>query len=224
VVAPNEPSTPVEPRDGADAAPSPPSTLADAPPGPKESLRDPARATGFAPARYRVRLSTSRGDIVVDVQRQWSPNDADRFYHLVKSGFYDDARFYRVVPHFGVQFGIAADSKVNALWSSAFLDDDPVVQSNVRGTVSMARMQRPNSATTQVFINTVDNSRLDAQRYSPFGMIVSGMDVIDRLYAGYGECSPVGGGPEQMRTMLEGNGYLDAQFPLLDKIRAARVE
>jgi peptidyl-prolyl cis-trans isomerase A (cyclophilin A) len=181
-------------------------------------------AAGTAPVRYRVRFTTSRGVFLVEVNRDWSPNDARRFYELVQSGFYDDTRFYRAVSGFGIQFGIAGDPTVNATWASKFLVDDPVLQSNVRGTVVLARTQRPNSATSQVFINLVDNAYLDAHQYSPFGRIVSGIDVVDALYTGYGECAPMGRGPDQGRVIREGNGYLDAKFPLLDKIQSARVE
>jgi peptidyl-prolyl cis-trans isomerase A (cyclophilin A) len=173
---------------------------------------------------YAVRLSTSRGDIVIEVHRDFSPNDADRFYNLVQKGFYDDTRFYRVIQKFGVQFGVAADPEVNAAWSTAYVADDPVTEKNERGTVTLARKGFPNTAATQVWINTADNTRLDTMSYSPLGRVVSGMDVVDALYPGYGEVSPAGRGPSQERALREGNAYLDAQFPKLDRILSARIE
>lgn len=176
-----------------------------------------------APATYKVKLDTSKGVVVIDVNRAWAPKGADRFYNLVKSGFFDNARFFRVISGFMVQFGIAGDPKIQAPWRNAPITDDPVTQSNKRGYVTFATAG-PNTRTTQMFINFADNARLDRSGFAPFGMVSSGMNVVDQLHAGYGEGAPNGAGPEQGRIQTEGNAYLTRSFPNLDYIKKATIE
>jgi peptidyl-prolyl cis-trans isomerase A (cyclophilin A) len=174
------------------------------------------------PATYRARFETSAGTFVIEVQRAWAPRGADRFYELVKSGYYDGQRFFRVLPGFMAQFGIHGDPKVAAQWHERNLLDDPVRQSNTRGMVSYATAG-PNTRTTQVFINYGNNSSLDGQGFAPFGRVVEGMDVVDRLFAGYGEGAPRGRGPDQGRIQGEGNAYLEREFPKLDYVKKATI-
>jgi peptidyl-prolyl cis-trans isomerase A (cyclophilin A) len=187
------------------------------------NLSNPAALNERAPATYKASFDTSKGVFVVEVRRDWAPNGADRFYNLVKNGFYDNARFFRVVERFMVQFGIHGDPRVSAQWSNANIPDDPVKQSNKRGLITFAT-SGPNSRTTQVFINFGDNSRLDRDGFSPFGQVVSGMNVVDTLYSGYGEGAPGGKGPHQGRMQAEGNAYLSKEFSRLDFIRKATIE
>jgi len=186
-------------------------------------LTDPASLTEKAPAVYKVKFDTSKGAFVVEVHRDWAPNGADRFYNLVKNGFFDDARFFRVISGFMVQFGINKDPKISAPWRAAQIKDDPVKQSNKRGYITFATAG-PNSRTSQVFINFADNGGLDSQGFAPFGQVVSGMNVVDSLYNGYGEGAPRGRGPDQGRIQSEGNAYLNAEFPRLDFIKSATIE
>src|SRR6201996_3969297 len=176
-----------------------------------QSLTTPAALTAQAPADYKVKFDTSKGVFVVDVHRDWAPQGADRFYNLVKNGFYDNARFFRVISGFMVQFGINGDPKVSAVWHDANIKDDPVRQTNQRGTISFATAG-PNTRTTQVFINFADNRALDRMGFAPFGKVVSGMDVVDALYSGYGEGAPSGNGPDQGRVQSLGNAYLTQNF------------
>jgi peptidyl-prolyl cis-trans isomerase A (cyclophilin A) len=180
------------------------------------ALLDPSQATAKAPASFRVRFETTRGSFVVAVTRAWAPLGADRFYNLVQAGFFDDAGFFRVVPGFVVQFGLSADPRVNAAWDAARIADDEVKQTNRRGRLTFATAG-PNTRTTQLFINTGDNPRLDQMGFSPFGEVVSGMTVVDAIYSGYGET------PDQGRITAEGNSYLKAQFPRLDFVKKATV-
>jgi peptidyl-prolyl cis-trans isomerase A (cyclophilin A) len=178
-----------------------------------------------APAQFKVVLQTTKGDVTIDVTRAWSPRGADRFYSLVKEGFYDGARFFRVIRSprpFMAQFGINGDPKVTAKWADANIQDDPVTQHNTRGMISFAT-SGANTRSTQLFINYGDNSRLDAAGFSPFAVVSSGMDVVDQLYADYGEGPPDGTGPDQERIEKEGNTYLDSAFPKLDYIKAAKI-
>jgi peptidyl-prolyl cis-trans isomerase A (cyclophilin A) len=197
-------------------------TTVEAPKPAKSPLLDPAKLNAKAPDLFRVEFDTSKGPFVVEVHRDWAPNGADRFYNLVKNGFYDDLRFFRVLSHFMAQFGISGNPEVSKVWQSAKISDDPVTQSNTRGMVTFAMAGR-NTRTTQLFINTVDNSRLDAMGFPPFGKVVEGMDAIDGLYSAYGEGAPNGSGPEQGRIQSEGNAYLKAEFPNLDYIKTARI-
>ena len=176
-----------------------------------------------APDVFRVKFETSKGDFVVQVTKAWAPIGADRFFELVKGGFFNGGRFFRVMPRFMVQFGINGDPKVSELWANARMKDDPVKQSNVKGKISFAT-SGPSSRTTEVFINYVDNSRLDKQGFAPFGEVVSGMDVVDRLYSGYGEGAPGGNGPAQDQIQSMGNAYLEKDFPQLDFIKKATIQ
>lgn len=184
---------------------------------------DPSLATEHAPDVFRASFTTTRGTFVVEVHRDWAPNGADRFYNLVKLGFYDDTRFFRVIDGFMAQFGISGDPAITSRWRTASIQDDPVKQSNVRGFVTFAQTSEPNSRSTQIFVNYKDNSRLDPSRFAPFGQVVEGMRVVDALYSGYGEGRPQGHGPDQMRIEESGNAYLDEQFPKLDRVLSARV-
>jgi peptidyl-prolyl cis-trans isomerase A (cyclophilin A) len=176
-----------------------------------------------APDSFRARFATTKGDFVIEVHRAWAPRGADRFYNLVRSGFYDGARFFRVMPGFMAQFGIHGDTAVQAAWRERRFPDDPVRRTNVRGMASFATAG-PGTRTTQVFINYGNNDRLDAMGFAPFGQVVEGMDVVDKLYGGYGEAAPQGRGPDQYRLNVEGEKYLARQFPRLDKIKKATVE
>lgn len=189
----------------------------------QSNLGNPAALREQAPAVYKARFDTSKGVFVVEVHRDWAPNGADRFYNLVKNGFYDDVRFFRVISGFMVQFGINGDPKVSAPWREARIPDDPVKQSNRRGYITYA-MAGPNTRTSQVFINFGDNAALDGQGFSPFGRIVSGMNVVDALNAEYGEGAPRGRGPDQGRVQMEGNAYLKKDFGKLDYVKKATIE
>jgi peptidyl-prolyl cis-trans isomerase A (cyclophilin A) len=183
---------------------------------------DPAKATEKAPDVFKAKFSTTKGDFTVEVHRDWSPNGADRFYNLVKMGFFDDIRFFRVVDGFMAQVGLHGDPTVNAKWRKANIPDDPVKQSNKRGYLSFA-MGGPGSRTTQFFINFIDNTRLDGMGFAPFAQVVDGMNIVDSLNKEYGEGAPAGKGPDQGRIQMQGNAYLDADFPRLDKIKTARI-
>ena len=187
-----------------------------------QSLGNPAALKEQAPPVYKVEFDTSKGPFVVEVHRDWAPNGADRFYNLVKNGFYDNDRFFRVVSGFMVQFGINGDPKLSSVWREARIKDDPVKQSNSRGFITFATAG-PNTRTTQVFINFADNSALDNQGFAPFGKVVSGMTVVDALYADYGEGAPRGRGPAQDRIQREGNAYLTAEFANMDYIKKATI-
>ena len=186
-------------------------------------LLDPTKATAKAPDVFKAKFSTTKGDFVVEVHRDWSPHGADRFYNLVKMGFYDDTRFFRAIDGFMVQFGISGDPAINARWQEAGIGDDPVKQSNKRGYVTFAQRGVPNTRTTQVFINYGDNSRLDASSFAPFGQVSQGMNIVDGLYKGYGEGAPGGAGPDQGSIQAQGNAYLDAKYPQLDGIKRAEI-
>src|SRR5262249_53892054 len=153
-------------------------------------------------------------NFTIVAHRDWAPLGVDRFYHLVQSGFYDDARFFRVLSGFMAQFGMNGDPKVTAAWEPLTLQDDPVKQKNTRGMVSFA-MGGPNTRTTQLFINYGDNTNLDGMGFAPIGQVVDGMAVVDSLYSGYGEGAPDGRGPDQGRIGAEGNAYLAKSFPQL---------
>jgi len=186
------------------------------------NLGNPAALTEKAPATYKARFDTSKGAVVIDVRRDWAPNGADRFYNLVKNGFYDDNRFFRVISSFMVQFGVNGDPKISAQWRNARIKDDPVKQSNKRGFITFAT-SGPDSRTSQVFINFADNGGLDSQGFAPFGQVTAGMNLVDALYSGYGEGAPRGRGPDQGRIQTEGNAYLMKDFPNLDYVRKAAI-
>ncbi|MGA9443756.1 MAG: peptidylprolyl isomerase [Methyloceanibacter sp.] len=187
------------------------------------SLGDPSSLNARAPDSYKAKFETSKGVFVIQVTRSWAPNGADRFYNLVKNGFFDDARFFRVIDGFMVQFGISGNPDVSAAWTNATIPDDPVRESNARGTVTFATAG-PNTRTTQVFINFNNNSMLNGQGFAPFGKVVSGMNVVDSLYKGYGEGAPRGNGPNQGLLKSQGNAYLLTQFPKLDYIKKATIQ
>jgi cyclophilin family peptidyl-prolyl cis-trans isomerase len=177
-----------------------------------------------APEISRVRLDTSQGAIVIELHREWSPHGVDRFYSLVRAGYYDDARFFRVIAGRWAQFGINKDPAVAKEWRTKTIPDDPRRQSNTRGMVAFA-FAVPNGRTTQVFIDLRDNSAThDAEPFVPIGRVIEGMDVADRLYSGYGETS--GGGiraGKQDPLFNGGNAYLQENFPKLDWIRKAVI-
>lgn len=180
------------------------------------ALLHPSELKAKAPEVYDVKFSTTKGDFVVEVVRSWAPIGADRFYNLVKHGFYNDAAFFRIVPGFVVQFGLSANPTVNRAWHNADIKDDPVTQSNKPGYLTFATAG-PNTRTTQVFINLGDNSGLDRQGFAPFGRVTSGMDVVQNLYSGYGEQ------PDQGAITNQGKTYTDKSFPKLDTIKSATI-
>jgi peptidyl-prolyl cis-trans isomerase A (cyclophilin A) len=190
---------------------------------PKPSLLNPASLKEQSPEVYRAKFTTTKGDFVVEVKRAWAPRGADRFYSLVKNGFYDNAGIFRVLPGFVVQFGIAARPAVAKAWTKATIPDDPVAQSNLRGYITFAT-SGANTRTTQVFINLGDNAALDKMCFAPFGKVIEGMEVVDSLYSGYGEGAPSGRGPDQDRLTNEGKAYLDRNFPQLDSIKTTLVQ
>ena len=175
-----------------------------------------------APDIFRANLDTSKGPVVIEAHRDWAPAGADHLYNLVKTGFYDGVRFFRVTRNY-VQFGISGDPQTNRLWAGASLPDDPVRHSNVRGTVTYAHLG-PNSRTTQLFFNRKDNQDLDKQGFAPVGQVISGWDVVDSLYGSYGEMAPRGQGPDPTKIQQQGNEYLDNRFPRLDYIRKATIQ
>ena len=186
-------------------------------------LRNPAALAEQAPATFKANFDTTRGAFVIEVHRDWAPIGADRFYNLVKNGFYNDVRFFRVISGFMAQFGMHGTPAVQQAWQTARLKDDPVKQGSKRGYVVFAHAG-PNSRTTQLFINFSDNSRsLDSQGFASFGQVTSGMDVVDKLHSGYGDGAPRGKGPEQGRIVAEGNAYLAKDFPNLDYIKSATI-
>lgn len=177
-----------------------------------------------APDRFRVRLETSKGLIVLEVHREWAPHGVDRFYNLVRHGYYDEARFFRVIAGKWAQTGIHGDPRVSRLWRERTIPDDPRRQSNRRGTIAYA-FAVPNGRTTQIFVNLGDNSAtLDAQGFAPFGRVIEGMDAVDALNAEYGEAAGGGiRGGKQEPLFAGGNRYLAREFPRLDFIRRARI-
>jgi peptidyl-prolyl cis-trans isomerase A (cyclophilin A) len=188
----------------------------------KPDFTTPAKLTEKAPDTFKVRFDTTKGAFTVEVTRSQAPNGADRFYNLVRSGFFKDVEFFRVVPGFMCQFGIHGDPKVAAAWRAAQIPDDSVKASNLRGAITFATAG-PNTRTTQLFINYVDNARLDGMGFSPFGKVVEGMDVVDKIYGEYGEGAPRGRGPDQGRIQEQGNAYLKKDFPNLDSIKSATL-
>lgn len=189
------------------------------------ALMDPEHAIWDepAPAVFQARFETSTGDFVMEVHRDWAPIGADRLYNLVRTGFYDDSRFYRIREGFIAQFGLPGDPAVTDLWYDRAMPDDPVVESNGRGFVAYA-MTGPDTRTTQLYINLDDNSRLDDQGFAPIGRIIEGMDVVERLYAGYDETAGGGmRGGKQGKIRSGGNAHLDAEFPNLDRLIRATI-
>jgi peptidyl-prolyl cis-trans isomerase A (cyclophilin A) len=172
--------------------------------------------TEAAPDKYKVKFETTCGDFVVEVHREWAPVGADRFHDLVSKGFYDECGFFRVVPGFMVQFGINGEPTTQQKWREATIKDDKVIKSNTRGFITFAT-SGPNSRTSQVFINYGDNSRLDDMGFAPFGEVVEGMDVVDRINPQYRER------PQQGEIQTHGNAYLKEKFPKLDFIKTATI-
>lgn len=177
-----------------------------------------------SPDQYRVKIETTAGNFVIEVHRNWSPHGADRFYELVRNGYYNDSRFFRVVPGRWVQFGISGNPRTAEKWRHRVIPDDPLVQHNTRGFIGFANTG-PNTRSTEVYINTGDNSRNDKENgFAPFGQVVEGMDKVDHLYGGYGEHS--GGGMRaghQDAMFAGGNAYMDRKYPKLDKLIRASV-
>jgi peptidyl-prolyl cis-trans isomerase A (cyclophilin A) len=187
------------------------------------NLANPAALTEQAPASYKVKFDTTKGAFVIQVNRVWAPNGADRFYNLVRNGFYDNVRFFRVISGFMVQFGINGDPNLSARWRQASIQDDPVTQHNTRGMITFATAG-PNTRTTQVFINFADNSQLDSMGFAPFGKVLSGMNVVDAINAEYGEGAPRGRGPDQGKLQSQGNAYLAREFSRMDYVKKATIE
>jgi peptidyl-prolyl cis-trans isomerase A (cyclophilin A) len=193
-------------------------------PAASSRLMHPELAKAKAPDLYRVKVTTGKGDFVIEVHRDWAPNGADRFYNLVRAGYFAGDGFYRMVAGVFVQFGIHSNPEVTKAWAAAPIKDDPRTQHNTPGSVVFA-MAGPNTRTTQVFINFQDNSsQLDGSGFSPFGTVTEGMDVVKSLYSGYGDMKEMGGaGPSQALYTQQGRGYLDKSFPLIDKIVSTAV-
>jgi peptidyl-prolyl cis-trans isomerase A (cyclophilin A) len=185
-----------------------------------EKLNVPAKLTAKAPETFTARFDTTQGTFLIEVHRAWSPNGADRFYNLVKNGYYDGVKFFRVVPGFVVQWGISGDPSIATTWLKATIPDDPVKESNKRAFVTFAKSGSPNSRSVQLFINLVDNDRLDKMGFAPFGKVTDGMDVVDKLYGGYAE----GLTKLQGRIAEEGNAFLEKNYPDLDSIKKASIE
>jgi len=205
-----------QPAQNGDAKAAPVAT----PPGGSPALLNPELAKEKAPDVYRVRLETTKGNVVLELHRAWSPEGADRFYNLVKAGFYENVAFFRAIDNFMVQFGMHGEPSVQKAWNAYPIPDDPAGQSNKRGYITFA-MRGPSTRTTQVFINYKDNGMLDSMGFTPFGEVVEGMEVVDSFYKGYGEGAPKGKGPDQMLLTREGNAYLERDFPELDWLKKA---
>ncbi len=216
-----KPEAPAKDKEPAkEAAPTP----APAPAAKAADLTDPTKLTEKAPATFKAKFETTKGSFVIKVDRESAPIGADRFFNLVKAGYFKDVAFFRVISGFMAQFGIHGDPKVSAAWKSATIQDDPVKSSNVRGAITYAKSRLPNSRSTQFFINFGDNSSsLDSTGFASFGSVVEGMDVVDKLNSEYGEGAPAGRGPNQMLVQSQGNTYLKAKFPNLDYIKSATI-
>jgi peptidyl-prolyl cis-trans isomerase A (cyclophilin A) len=186
-------------------------------PTPPRDLLDPSTLKAIAPTTFKVKFTTTQGDILIQVTRAWAPIGADRFYNLVRGKFFDGCAFFRVIPGFMAQFGISPNPKVTAAWSNQNLKDEPVKESNKRGFVTFAKTSMPNTRTTQMFINYGDNSRLDADGFAPFGEVIEGMDVADKFYSGYG------GDTDQGALSQLGKPWIDKNMPKVDSIKTAVV-
>lgn len=200
---------------------------------PDPKLLDPSKLTEKAPESFQAKFTTTKGDFVIEFNREWAPNGVDRAYNLIKAGYYDGIAFFRVMPNFMAQFGIHSHPKVNEAWKEATIEADPIKKSNTRGFVSFAQRSKaperpgmrpksdPTTRTTHMFINYGDNSALDRDDFTPVGKVVEGMEVVDKLYSGYGGGPPTG--PNQKLAMEEGLPYLKKNFPRLDYIEDAEV-
>lgn len=196
------------------APPTPPN-----PASPHPALTNPALASEKAPDKFKAKISTTKGDFTLEITREWAPLGADRFYNMVKIGYFNDVAFFRNVKGFMVQFGIHGDPAVNTAWRSSTLQDDPVVQSNLPGFITYAKTSLPNSRSTQFFINFGNNARLDGMGFAPFGKVVEGMNIVESLFNGYGET------PSQAQGAIQsqGNAFLRDNFPNLDYIKSAAI-
>ena len=199
--------------------------------GPRDVKSEKAGRPAQAPPTFKVKFETSKGEIVVEVTRDLAPHGADRFHDLVASRFYDGARFFRVVRNFVAQFGLSGDPKLNDAWRVRCIADEPVKHTNSRGTIAYAR-GGPGTRSVQIFVNLRDNARLDSLAgfgFPPIAEVVSGMDLVDSLYSGYGEGAPRSGpqpgreGPNQDSISRQGNAYLQRGWPKLDYVKSARV-
>jgi peptidyl-prolyl cis-trans isomerase A (cyclophilin A) len=176
-----------------------------------------------APDVFNVDLDTSKGHVVIEVHRAWAPIGADHFYTLVKTGFFDGGRFFRIVRNFVVQFGINGDPKINAVWSTANLPDDPVKETNAKGTLTYAK-HGANTRSTQLFINLKNNAALDKDGFAPLGKVITGMEVVEKFYDSYGDMPPRGMGPDPSQIQVQGNAYLETHFPRLDYVKKATIQ
>lgn len=201
----------------ASASESPTNVNANAP-----AYADPAKLTAKAPETFKAQFNTTKGKFVIKVTRSLAPHGADRFYNLVRSGYFTNIAFFRVIHGFMCQFGISGNPAVSAQWRTATIPDDPVKGSNMRGTITFATAG-PNTRTTQLFINFGNNTFLNSQGFAPFGRVVEGMDVVDKIYSGYGDGPPGGTGPDQRYIQAEGNAYLKKSFPKLDYIKSVTI-
>ena len=190
---------------------------------PNPALLDPSLATEKAPDLYRVKMETTAGNFVIEVHREWAPLGADRFYNLVKIGYFTDAAFFRVLAGFMAQAGFHGDPAVSQAWLNSRIKDDPVTKSNSQGMVTFA-MGGPNTRSAQIFINYGDNSYLDNSGFAPFGQVVEGFESVSALHSGYGEGEPKGKGPAQGKVYRLGNEYLKTEFPELDYIVRAAIK
>ena len=229
VVSGDQKAEPTKGADGDKTAPE--KAKADGPPPPtplpegaNPALTNPDLAKETAPASYKCNFETSKGTFVVQVTREWAPNGADRFYNLCKIGYFDNAKFFRNIQGFMVQFGMSAYPAATKVWQEATIKDDPVVKSNKPLYVTFAKTGAPDSRSTQIFINHGDNASLDGMGFSPVGQVVEGQDVVKKLYDGYGEGAPRGRGPRQDLMQEVGNSYLKEAFPELDYIVSASIE
>lgn len=185
-----------------------------------EKLSDPSKLTEKCPDTFKAKFETTKGTFVIEVHRDWAPNGADRFYNLVKAGYFNEVKFFRVVPSFVVQFGIHGDPSIASKWLSSNIPDDKVKESNKKGYLTFAMSSQPNSRSVQLFINLQDNTGLDAKGFAPIGKVITGMDVVEKLYDGYGE----GLTRLQGRIASEGNAFLEKNYPQLDSIKKATIE
>ena len=186
------------------------------------NLKKPESFTATAPDVFKVKFETTKGEFTVEAHRDWAPLGVDRFYNMVVAGYFVETSFFRVVPGTYAQFGIHADPNITDVWLDATLKDEPVVKGNTRGRLTFA-MGGPNSRSAQYFFNLKNSSWLDNMGFGAIGEVIEGMDVVDRLYSGYGDCAPNGNGPAQERVILEGNGFLKKEFSKLDYINRASV-
>jgi peptidyl-prolyl cis-trans isomerase A (cyclophilin A) len=194
-------------------------TSAAKPAAAKPDLMNPASLTAKAPESYQAKFTTTKGVVIIEVTRAWAPRGADRFYNLVRAGYFTDAPFFRVVPNFMAQFGIIAKPEVNrALGNASFADDPKTAHSNTRGMVTFATTGAPNTRGTQLFINYKDNSFLDPQGFLPIGQVVEGMEIVDQFYSGYGDTVNKEGDLEN-----GGKAYVDRNMPKLDRIVSATI-